>query len=66
MVFEPSVTFARPPPQPRRVDHPHDPAAGRNQSFGREILNHRVHRGALDTEQSGERFLGELDPVAGA
>ena len=41
-------------------------AAGRDQPFARQFLDHRIDRGALDPEQAGEGLLGQLDPVAGA
>ena len=65
-VFEPLVAFARPALEAGAVEHPDDSAARRDQPFRRQLLDHRVDRRALDSEQAGKRLLGQLDPVAGA
>ena len=66
MLLEPLVAFARAALEPGAVGDPDDPAAGGDQAFLLQRLDHRVDRRPLDPEQSRERFLGELDPVAGA
>src|SRR5206468_10832246 len=65
MLLKPLVAFAGAALEPRAVDHAHAPAAARDQSFGRELLDDRIDRGALHAEQPGERFLGQLDAIAG-
>src|SRR5688500_16305327 len=66
MVAEAGVALATPPLEPFAVDDLELAPAGRHQPLQRKLLDHRIDGRALDPEQPGEGFLGELDPVAGS
>src|SRR4051794_24024145 len=65
MLLEPIVAFARAALEARPIGHAHVTPAGRDQPFGTKLLDDRIDRGSLHAEQPRERFLGQLDAVAG-
>src|SRR4051794_40375323 len=66
MLFEPLIAFARAPLQARAVGDPDYAATGGDHALVLQRADDGVHRRALNAEQARQRFLRQLDAVAGA